>query len=192
MAEGKAGDFESRALDWLGRHWKLVTFLCWLGFCGWMVFDRWTQIRWFALPDTDDNMRIMQVRALLDGAFDVLSDRDREVLRLRFAEDMTQTEIADRIGVSQMQVSRLLDVRGPRRVAAAQLTIDESTAVGVAQPEAAAGRLGFWATGIGGYVLWNAMTLVGALVGDTIGDPQRYGLDAAAAAAGAHQPRWQS
>ena len=67
MAEGKAGDFEARALDWLGRNWKLVTFLCWLGFCGWMIFDRWTQIRWFSLPDTDDNMRIMQVRALLHG-----------------------------------------------------------------------------------------------------------------------------
>jgi hypothetical protein len=67
MAEGKAGDFEARALDWLGRNWKLVTFVCWLGFCAWMIFDRWTQIRSFALPDTDDNMRIMQVRALLHG-----------------------------------------------------------------------------------------------------------------------------
>jgi len=67
MAEGKAGDFEARALEWLGRNWKLVTFVCWLGFCGWMIFDRWTQIRWFSLPDTDDNMRIMQVRALLHG-----------------------------------------------------------------------------------------------------------------------------
>ena len=67
MAEGKVGDFEARALDWLGRNWKLVTFLCWLGFCAWMLFDRWNQIRWFALPDTDDNMRIMQVRAWLHG-----------------------------------------------------------------------------------------------------------------------------
>jgi hypothetical protein len=67
MAEGKAGDFEARALDWLGRNWMLVTFLCWLGFCAWMIFDNWTHIRWFALPDTDDNMRIMQVRALLHG-----------------------------------------------------------------------------------------------------------------------------
>ena len=46
--------------------------------------------------------------ALLDGAFGVLSARDREVLRLRFEDDMTQTEIAERIGVSQMQVSRLI------------------------------------------------------------------------------------
>jgi hypothetical protein len=67
MAEGKAGDWEARALDWLGRNWKLVTFLCWLGFCGWMIFDRWNQIRWFELGDTDDNMRIMQVRAWLHG-----------------------------------------------------------------------------------------------------------------------------
>ncbi len=67
MAEGKVGDWEERVLDWLGRNWKLVTLLCWLGFCSWMIFDRWGQIRWFGLGDTDDNMRIMQVRALLHG-----------------------------------------------------------------------------------------------------------------------------
>jgi RNA polymerase sigma-B factor len=38
----------------------------------------------------------------------VLDDRDRTVLYLRFVEDLTQTEIARRVGVSQMQVSRLL------------------------------------------------------------------------------------
>jgi RNA polymerase sigma-B factor len=38
----------------------------------------------------------------------LLDDRDRQVLHLRFVEDMTQTQIAARIGVSQMQVSRLL------------------------------------------------------------------------------------
>ncbi len=38
----------------------------------------------------------------------MLNDRDREVLRLRFGEDLTQTEIAERIGVSQMQISRLI------------------------------------------------------------------------------------
>ena len=37
-----------------------------------------------------------------------ISERDREVLRLRFVEDMTQSEIADRVGVSQMHVSRIL------------------------------------------------------------------------------------
>src|SRR5947199_351333 len=38
----------------------------------------------------------------------VLDERERFVLHLRFAEDRTQTEIAERIGVSQMQVSRIL------------------------------------------------------------------------------------
>lgn len=37
-----------------------------------------------------------------------LSERDREVLRLRFFEDMSQTEIANILGVSQMQISRVL------------------------------------------------------------------------------------
>jgi LuxR family maltose regulon positive regulatory protein len=37
-----------------------------------------------------------------------LSEREREVLRLRFVEDLTQQEIGDRIGVSQMHVSRLI------------------------------------------------------------------------------------
>jgi RNA polymerase sigma-B factor len=46
--------------------------------------------------------------ATIERLLDVLSDREREVLRLRFAEDLTQAEIGERIGVSQMQVSRLL------------------------------------------------------------------------------------
>jgi RNA polymerase sigma-B factor len=37
-----------------------------------------------------------------------ISDRDRKVLHLRFVEDMTQSEIADEVGVSQMHVSRIL------------------------------------------------------------------------------------
>ena len=49
-----------------------------------------------------------EIRVLIDGALDVLTDRDREILRLRFEEDLTQTEISRRIGVSQMQVSRLI------------------------------------------------------------------------------------
>lgn len=81
------------------------------------------------------------------------------------------------------QVAPLIEVTGPRRLLAAQLTIDESTAVGTAQRDPAAARAGFWWTGAGVFLLWNAFTLVGALVGDAAGDPRRYGLDAAAAAA---------
>ena len=38
----------------------------------------------------------------------VLTDRERDVLRLRFAEDLTQAEIGERVGVSQMHVSRII------------------------------------------------------------------------------------
>lgn len=88
-----------------------------------------------------------------------------------------------RNGLYALQTSRFLGVAGLRRAAAAHVTIDESTAVGLAQPERAAQRLGFWVTGIAVFLGWNLMTLVGALVGNAIGDPRTYGLDAAAAAA---------
>ncbi|BDZ43899.1 hypothetical protein GCM10025865_31980 [Paraoerskovia sediminicola] len=52
-----------------------------------------------------------------------------------------------------------------------------------AQPSRAAARAGFWWTGVGVFVLWNAMVLAGALAGDLLGDPRAWGLDAAAAAA---------
>lgn len=70
-----------------------------------------------------------------------------------------------------------------RRAAAAQFTIDESTAVSLAQTTRHARTLGFWVTGVGIYVGWNLSTLAGALLGDVLGDPRAYGLDAAAAAA---------
>lgn len=70
-----------------------------------------------------------------------------------------------------------------RRAAAAQFTIDESTAVSLAQQSRRARLVGFWITGLGIYVGWNISTLAGALLGDVLGDPKTYGLDAAAAAA---------
>jgi predicted branched-subunit amino acid permease len=77
----------------------------------------------------------------------------------------------------------LLRPTGWRRVASAQITIDESTAVAVGQDEPAKSRFGFWMTGLTVYVGWNLMTFLGALIGSAIGDPRRYGLDAAASAA---------
>lgn len=56
-----------RILALLERHWKLITVAAWLAFCAWFVFVRWSNIHAFALGDTDDNMRMMQVRALLNG-----------------------------------------------------------------------------------------------------------------------------
>ncbi|MDN4479567.1 AzlC family ABC transporter permease [Demequina muriae] len=79
----------------------------------------------------------------------------------------------------------LRPMRAWRRAGAAQVTIDESTAVALAQPAADvdARRTGFWWTGIGVFVAWNAITVVGAVLGARIGDPAQWGLDAAAAAA---------
>ena len=82
-----------------------------------------------------------------------------------------------------LRLAPVLELRGLRRLVGAQLVIDESTAVAVAQDEPRAARLGFWSAGVAVYVLWNAATLLGALVGDAIGDPRAYGLDAAVPAA---------
>ncbi|WP_309102310.1 AzlC family ABC transporter permease [Microbacterium sp.] len=82
-----------------------------------------------------------------------------------------------------MRMSPIIGSGFWRRAAAAHYTIDESTAVAIAQSEPRLRRVGFWVTGIGIYLGWNATTLVGALVGDVLGDPRTWGLDAAAAAA---------
>jgi RNA polymerase sigma-B factor len=47
-------------------------------------------------------------RATLDSLMTRITERERIVLRLRFRDDLTQAEIGERIGVSQMQVSRLI------------------------------------------------------------------------------------
>jgi RNA polymerase sigma-B factor len=67
----------------------------------------------------DDNVPIegLEEKILLQEAIGGLKDQQQQILRLRFNEGKTQTEIADHIGVSQMHVSRLLrraleDLRG--------------------------------------------------------------------------------
>ncbi|MBW0008126.1 MAG: AcrB/AcrD/AcrF family protein [Sphingomonas sp.] len=67
MTQGKEGDWEARALALIERQWKWVVVIVWLGFCAFYIYSKWDQIRWFGLGDTDDNMRIMQVRALIHG-----------------------------------------------------------------------------------------------------------------------------
>ena len=47
--------------------WRLIVALMWLAACAWLLWQRWGGIHWFALGDTDDNMRISQVRAWLHG-----------------------------------------------------------------------------------------------------------------------------
>ena len=88
-----------------------------------------------------------------------------------------------RNGFYAVRMNSLLQAAGLKRFIGAQLTIDESTGVSTSQNELADQRKGFWLTGISVFVFWNLMTLIGAILGNALGDPKVWGLDAAAAAA---------
>ncbi len=81
------------------------------------------------------------------------------------------------------RLAPLLDLRGWRRVSAAHVLIDESTAMSVTRRSTPAARVGFLTTGVSIFVLWNLATLAGAVAGNALGDPRSYGLDAAVGAA---------
>jgi RNA polymerase sigma-B factor len=70
----------------------------------------------------DDRFDLVEYEATIEPTLKALPKRDQIVLHLRFAEDMTQSQIAERIGVSQMQVSRLI-----RRALAKLRTVAEAT-----------------------------------------------------------------
>jgi RNA polymerase sigma-B factor len=61
-----------------------------------------------AIGDDDQRLGMVDDQATIFAAAQHLPKRERQILYLRFNEDLTQTEIAERVGVSQMQVSRLL------------------------------------------------------------------------------------
>ncbi len=61
-----------------------------------------------AMGVEDPGFGLAEDAATVHRLMAVLSDREREVLRLRFEEDLTQSEIGARVGVSQMHVSRLI------------------------------------------------------------------------------------
>jgi RNA polymerase sigma-B factor len=58
--------------------------------------------------DEDEGFELVEDKLALEGALPHLDERERLVLQLRFVEDMTQSQIAERIGHSQMHVSRIL------------------------------------------------------------------------------------
>jgi RNA polymerase sigma-B factor len=58
--------------------------------------------------EEDEGFELVEGRIALDAALPHLEERERLVLRLRFVEDMTQSQIAEQIGHSQMHVSRIL------------------------------------------------------------------------------------
>jgi predicted branched-subunit amino acid permease len=82
-----------------------------------------------------------------------------------------------------MRLRPLLGVRGPGRWLAAHGTIDETTAMAVAQPTPTLSRTAFCWTACSVWLGWNTATLLGAFGANALGDPARFGLDAVIPAA---------
>ncbi|ALU40981.1 branched-chain amino acid ABC transporter permease [Kocuria flava] len=93
------------------------------------------------------------------------------------------TLLGVRNAVYGMSMNALVRPRGWKRVLAAHVTIDESNAAASSQADPVEERRGFWVAGLGVWVLWNLFTVLGALLGNALGDPARWGLDGAAVAA---------
>ena len=56
-----------RQLTFIDRHWRWVVVLAWALLCAWLLYSKWNNVLGFVLTDTDDNMRMSQVRAWLNG-----------------------------------------------------------------------------------------------------------------------------
>ncbi len=87
--------------------------------------------------------------------------------------------LAARNGLYGIAMSKHLTGSWLRRSFVAQLTIDESTAMGLGQDDPDDIEGGFLAGGIAVFIFWNLGTLLGAVGGSSIGDPNILGLDAA-------------
>jgi predicted branched-subunit amino acid permease len=96
---------------------------------------------------------------------------------------LTAVLLGTRNSLYGLRLAPLLQLRGVRRFAGAQLTIDESAAMAVAQDTPPRSRLAFWATGTSVFVFWNLATLIGAVGAQSLSDPKVLGLDAAVGAA---------
>ena len=77
-----------------------------------------------------------------------------------------------------LSLAPILPARLRDRALAAQLVIDETTAMARPKDDPAAARRAFLATGVSVWLCWNAGTLVGALLGGGLGDPRTLGMDA--------------
>lgn len=93
------------------------------------------------------------------------------------------TLLSLRNSIYAIQLKALLNPSGIRKLAAAQLTIDETMATATAQRSHAEQRRGFWITGIACFTGWNIATVIGAVLGDFIAEPEVLGLDGAVVAA---------
>ena len=78
-----------------------------------------------------------------------------------------------------MSLGRLLAGQWPMRALAAHLVVDETAAMAIAQEGASSGRRAFWITAVAEFTLWNLGTLIGAVGGEALTDPEALGLDVA-------------
>ena len=60
------------------------------------------------IGDVDPALAMAETHQVLGELLHRLPPRDQAIIRMRFIEDLTQSDIAARIGISQMQVSRIL------------------------------------------------------------------------------------
>ncbi len=68
--------------------------------------DSWTLTD--TLGELDDRLSLLVDRQAVRPLLEALSERDRQIIHLRFFEDLTQAQIGERLGLSQMHISRLL------------------------------------------------------------------------------------
>ena len=91
----------------------------------------------------------------------------------------TAVLLGSRNGLYGLRLAPRLGWRGGRRLAAAHVVIDESAAMSVNRHTDDEARVGFLSAGLAVFVLWNAATVIGAVAGTALGDPEALGLDAA-------------
>lgn len=91
--------------------------------------------------------------------------------------------LASRLTLYGLRLTSILDLRGWRRLGAAQFVIDETTAMAIARDDPSQSRFAYWATGLAIFTLWNLGTLAGALATHALSNPKVLGLDAAPPAA---------
>ena len=77
MIEGRAERFVQRVEGVFFGRWRTMIVLMWVAYIAFVIVNKWAQIRGFGLSDTDDNLRLAQVRALLGGQgwFDLAQHR---------------------------------------------------------------------------------------------------------------------
>lgn len=85
--------------------------------------------------------------------------------------------LAMRNGLYGLRLIPIITGSLPKRLLASQLIIDESTGMASAQVDRKDSFRAFWLGGVSVFIFWNLGTLLGSLIGASVGDPKNLGLD---------------